>query len=238
MTNSVPPLPPTPPIPDEEFEYLERAAKRLPAQVNLPPLIYIAGPYASSDPEIRAFRTRFHTRVWAQLTQTFYDKHLRFYSPIAYGASIFQLLPIRLQHDHNYWMGVDLPILQTAQYLLILKLPGWESSPGLMDEITFAIQNDISIIFANITETDLEQEAFSAHDLTDFRNSLLESCDLLPSSTPVLTSSPEELVEGIRHLKTTLIKDRNELELFFEKECPSVDDLDLFTYTPTKERLN
>ncbi len=60
----------------------------------------------------------------------------------------------------KFWYEFDKPFIQHASQLFILKLPGWEKSEGMQEEIKTAIVRKIPIVY-------LEFHPTSAHCLTE-----------------------------------------------------------------------
>jgi len=52
-----------------------------------------------------------------------------------------------------FWMEVEKPFLQYASQLLVLKLPGWEKSEGVTEEIKIAIGRKLPIVYLEFNPT-------------------------------------------------------------------------------------
>ncbi len=95
-------------------------------------MIYIAGPYSNADHIVMADRAHQHA-IFAIYCAI--NGHV-VYSPIAawdkwssgYG----------LPRTPEFWRRLSLGMLRVACELWVLKLPGWEASKGLQDEIRCA----------------------------------------------------------------------------------------------------
>lgn len=102
------------------------------------PLIYLASPYWHEDEIVRLARATQTRQKTAQLLVA----GNVVYSPIVHNESLVKFLPEGLRHDHDFWMGIDLPVLQRCDQLWIYMLDGWKESRGVQREIEFAKQAD------------------------------------------------------------------------------------------------
>jgi hypothetical protein len=55
------------------------------------------------------------------------------FAPIPHSYSVEQYF--KKPEGFDFWMAQDLPILQGADRLIVLKLPGWKKSRGVAREI-------------------------------------------------------------------------------------------------------
>lgn len=64
----------------------------------------------------------------------FRNRGFRAYVPIArtHGVSDHIGIP---PEDHDFWMSVDTPFMDRAAGLVVVKIPGWDSSKGVAFEI-------------------------------------------------------------------------------------------------------
>lgn len=105
--------------------------------------IYLASPYWHPDETIRLARVvQTKQKVAELLCQGFI-----IYSPIVHNHQLARLLPEEIRHNHDFWMGIDLPFLSRAKELWILCLDGWEASRGISDEVAHARSLSISILY-------------------------------------------------------------------------------------------
>jgi hypothetical protein len=98
--------------------------------------IYLAGPY--SGQEEHSFRCL--TYLTGRLQKL---GHVVF-SPVTHSHPVArsQSMPT----DHEFWMDQDLPFLQAwADELWVLKLPGWEESKGVQEEIRTAEEQCLTV---------------------------------------------------------------------------------------------
>lgn len=49
--------------------------------------------------------------------------------------------------DQGFWLRQDLPFLKDSEVLMVLQLPGWESSKGVRREIDYAGELQIPVVF-------------------------------------------------------------------------------------------
>ena len=83
-------------------------------------------------------------------------------------AGLIVYCPITMTHPidvkHNlggkFWYEFDKPFIQYASQLFILKLPGWEESEGLQEELKTALARKIPITYLEFNPT-------SAHRLAE-----------------------------------------------------------------------
>ena len=94
-------------------------------------MIYLASPYTSEDKDEQRMRYYQACRAAAKLME---QGHVVF-SPIAHSHGIARFIE---SHDHDFWMKQDLEFLHYADELIILTLPGWKESKGVLHEIRVA----------------------------------------------------------------------------------------------------
>jgi len=94
-------------------------------------MYYLASPYSHPDPHIRQQRFDVVCQVAADLMRA---EHLVF-SPIAHGHPLTRFgLPL----DWEFWERNDRHHLERCSELIVLMLPGWTSSRGVLAEIAIA----------------------------------------------------------------------------------------------------
>ncbi|HEV2523635.1 MAG TPA: DUF1937 family protein [Gammaproteobacteria bacterium] len=99
--------------------------------MSLKPIAYLGTPYSDPDPAIRKFRERAVTQMAFDLLK----QNIHVYSPITHNMPIDRL---GIFGDYQTWLDFDHGMLSRCNKLLVLKLPGWETSKGLAAEIAFA----------------------------------------------------------------------------------------------------
>jgi hypothetical protein len=102
---------------------------------------YLASPYTSPDPMLRAERKRLAAAAAARLMLA----GRMIYSPIVHGGAIEDHLPQEMPHD--WWMRQCIAVLRRCDRLVVLRIPGWRESRGVTLEIEFAQTAGIPIEF-------------------------------------------------------------------------------------------
>ena len=98
--------------------------------------VYLAAPYSHENPAVRELRYQminaFAARVMAAGHAVF--------SPISQSHEIARYMDDRYALDHDFWMGMDLPVLAQAGIVYVLMLDGWRQSRGVRTEIARALE--------------------------------------------------------------------------------------------------
>ena len=94
-------------------------------------LVYLACPYSDPDPNIKQQRYMMANKVAAELL----SQGILIFSPLTYSITLSQA---GCHQGWVNWKDFDLKMLSKCDRLLVLKLPGWESSRGVAEEITHA----------------------------------------------------------------------------------------------------
>ena len=105
--------------------------------------IYLASPYWHESESIRLSRV-YQVR---QKTAELLGQGFVVYSPILHNHQLAHMLPEAIRHSHDFWMGVDLPILSQASALWILCIDGWQTSAGIAAEVVHASNLALSILY-------------------------------------------------------------------------------------------
>lgn len=95
-------------------------------------MIYLASPYSHPDPAVR--QRRFELACAAAAHRM--ESGLIVYSPIAHSHPIEQFMA--QQQSHEFWMDQCMALLRRADSMVVLTLPGWEVSRGVLLEINAA----------------------------------------------------------------------------------------------------
>jgi nucleoside 2-deoxyribosyltransferase len=93
--------------------------------------VYLASPYSHDDAHVRRRRFEAACRAAAQLM----ERGEAVFSPIAHSHPIEEHMGD--VHDTEWWMRLDMPFMQMADELVILRLPGWDVSRGVALERQF-----------------------------------------------------------------------------------------------------
>lgn len=102
---------------------------------------YLAGPYTNPSPEISSLHFEMHKLACAALMAS----GLSVISPIVQGHSLLQLLPEPLGQSHDFWMAKCKPVVNSAETLILLLLPGWEDSKGVKEELVWALERGLGV---------------------------------------------------------------------------------------------
>ena len=95
-------------------------------------MIYIASPYTHPDGEVVRARVRAAQAVAADMVN--HGKGA--FSPVLYTHTLLEQTGAA---PPGGWYETDLHFLDKAKELVILELPGWEESQGIMIEKAFAL---------------------------------------------------------------------------------------------------
>ena len=110
-------------------------------------LIYLASPYSHPDDNKRDENYKIISGVAAEMI----TKGDVVFSPITYGHHLltFKQLP----NDWAFWKNFCLKFLEKCDKIIICKMPGWEKSIGVAEEIEFSKENGIPIEYIEYQET-------------------------------------------------------------------------------------
>jgi len=105
------------------------------------PLTYLACPYTSPSRLERCRRYTEVTDAFAALTK---EKGWAIFSPI---TSSHPLHERGLDGDWRFWRRIDTAYLRVSKRMVVLTLPGWESSVGVQAEIKIAKKFKIPVFY-------------------------------------------------------------------------------------------
>lgn len=94
-------------------------------------MIYLACPYSHSDPAVREARFQAACRAVADLLLA--GKVV--FAPVVYGHP---LVAMGVPGDWSVWSGLDRAMIERCEEVLVLALPGWDTSAGIRQEVLFA----------------------------------------------------------------------------------------------------
>lgn len=95
-----------------------------------PTLIYLASPYAHPSADVREARLEAARHVCGRMV----EEGRMVMSPLVYLGE----LAYKGVHPPQGWYAFDLQLLARCDELLVLQLPGWEDSRGVLVEIAGA----------------------------------------------------------------------------------------------------
>lgn len=104
-------------------------------------MIYIATPYSHAD--LAVMELRYHAAV--QYTGILMNNGHVCFSPIAYGHGLAQAHGLRT--DAEYWEEFNFQILDHAETIHVLKLPGYKESVGIKAEVERARNKRLNIFW-------------------------------------------------------------------------------------------
>ena len=104
-------------------------------------IIYLASPYSNEDEKLMQARYEQISKIAAKLTK---EGNVAF-SPITYGHTLlnYETLPV----EYPFWENFCLSFLKHSDVLCVYMMPGWDKSKGIANEIRFAIENRIPVIY-------------------------------------------------------------------------------------------
>ena len=123
------------------LDYLEKAD---------PTLIYLASPYAHPSAEVREARLEAARYVCGRMV----DQGRIVMSPLVYLGELAQ----KGVHPPQGWYAFDLQLLARCDELVVLQLPGWEDSKGVLVEIAGAQTKGMPVRLMSLEEAELPEE--------------------------------------------------------------------------------
>lgn len=102
-------------------------------------IVYLASPY--SHPDESVVNERFD-RI-SLIASILNSKSIVSLSPITYGHTLLSYT--KMPSDWEFWRNFCLSFLQHSSELWVIKMEGWNRSPGISEEIEFAIKNSIPV---------------------------------------------------------------------------------------------
>lgn len=95
-------------------------------------LYYLASPF--SDPLEVVRYQRYNDAALA--TAMFLKRDIMVYSPIVHNYHVARMHHMR--SDFEFWQRFDLEMINRCDALIVLTIPGWEKSTGVVAEINHA----------------------------------------------------------------------------------------------------
>ena len=102
-------------------------------------MIYLAAPYTDEDPEVVEQRMLAVTEKLAELN----SKGRMAHCPLLMHFCLNK--KHSLPGDYEFWKNFCLHFLEASNELYVLCLPGWDVSKGVIDEVSYAIRNNMPI---------------------------------------------------------------------------------------------
>ncbi len=110
----------------------------MPNHNSKPSIAYLAAPYSHPDPAVKKQRLETVAQVSCEL----FKRGIWIFSPLTHNMTIDAY---GINGNWQQWGEFDMEMLRRCNKLMILKLPGWETSKGVQDEITYAKQLGLPI---------------------------------------------------------------------------------------------
>ena len=115
-----------------------------------PALIYLASPYAHPSPAIREARLEAVRYVCGQMV----NEGKIVMSPLVYLGE----LAYKGVHPPQGWYAFDLQLLARCDELVVLQLPGWEDSRGVLVEIAGAQTKGLPVRLMSLDDANLPSD--------------------------------------------------------------------------------
>ena len=130
---------------------------------------YLAAPYSVGD---KASQEDMEMRFWqiTAMAAELMKADINIYSPITHGHFFSDL---GLKRNFEWWLEKDMAFLSDASGLFVLKLEGWQMSPGVKAEIKFAKDMEIPIFYlapdARVLNKGLEVGGITRGEVIEFK---------------------------------------------------------------------
>jgi hypothetical protein len=102
---------------------------------------YLASPYSHENESVRIENYRLVSRKAAELVAS----GLVVVSPITYGHTLLSFSD--MPSNWEFWKKFCISILDKCDCLVVYKMPGWDQSRGVQEEISYAKSKDIPVEF-------------------------------------------------------------------------------------------
>ncbi len=119
-----------------------------------PTLVYLASPFAHPSESVREARLEAVRHVCGKMI----DEGRIVLSPLVYAGELAQ----RGYHAPQGWYAWDLQFLSRSDELVVLRLPGWKESKGVMVEVAAAQALHLPIRLMSLEESKLPSEILQA----------------------------------------------------------------------------
>jgi hypothetical protein len=97
---------------------------------------YLAHPYSSIDKDLEVSRLHAATKIYARLAR----QGVKCYSPVA--ATTLAAKRHKMPTSHEFWIDLNETFIVNSAGIILIKLEGWDTSPGVMHEIEYAKKVD------------------------------------------------------------------------------------------------
>ena len=130
-------------------------------------MIFVSGPYSSSDPEVKKVRVKAIASACMKIMQ---DGNMAI-SPLTFGLSLIEKSEQNLPDSYEFWDRFCREFVATADVMYVLDLEGWELSSGVKDEIAAAKKFNIPVKLVHPYSLNVLEEL---HSLVDIQQSKAE----------------------------------------------------------------
>lgn len=113
-------------------------------------IAYLASPYSHWDPRIKDLRHRIVNHVASELMK----EGIGVYSPLTHNLPLAEL---GIKCSWDVWRDYDKEMLSRCDRVIVLKIPGWEVSTGVSDEIAYAKELGYDIEYIDPPQDKLKQ---------------------------------------------------------------------------------
>lgn len=103
---------------------------------------YVASPYSGCKWGFEDANSSV-TEFTAQLTA----RGIVAFSPITHGHQLSKYIPDIAKDDHSFWLRTDTAFLSVCRGVVVLQIPGWDTSTGVNYEIDLFCQLGRPIVF-------------------------------------------------------------------------------------------
>lgn len=116
-------------------------------------LIYLAVPYTCKGSKSQVVKDRIEGerfRIVTEIAVLMFNEGLVFFSPITQSHIEKQIagnMNIDLSGDWNTWKRFDLNFLSFCTALYVAKIPGWDTSVGVLAELKEAVRLGLPVYF-------------------------------------------------------------------------------------------
>jgi hypothetical protein len=104
-------------------------------------MIFLSSPYSHEDEKVREENFVRVSKLAADLC----SEGKVAVSPITYGHTLLKYK--EMPSDWLFWKNFCLSILMKCEEMIVYKMPGWDKSKGVAEEIKFAEENGIKITY-------------------------------------------------------------------------------------------
>ena len=115
-----------------------------------PRLVYLASPLSHPSPRVMGARLEAVRHVCGEMIK----QGVIIYSPLAYSCEMDR----RGFRPPQGWYAFDLPFLARADELLVLQLPGWEQSKGIIMEMAAARTKGLPVRYLALEDAGIPAE--------------------------------------------------------------------------------